>query len=367
MRDLLSAEVTLTDKRDIAGVVGHYKNKGLFTHAFVARGRLADTKPFFIYKDYADSDDIFDLASLTKALVVTPLLFRWRSRTGLSFDQTVGEWLGSVSLALDPRIKELSVRRLLAHTSGLPAWRNFWMCWLDRAPPGLKKNKEELLIHEIDVLRRAAADISGTSNQVYSDIGFIVLGLLIEAVSGQSLDKQFDDFCVRDLQLGSGNSVLGFPGSRPDMQAFISTGICLIRGRQLRGEVHDENCAALGGVTGHAGLFGTGESVCAFISALAQSSVGRRLLAENAAARQLPLQIPANEGLLGWRQAATVNSLPFGNGAAMGHLGFTGCAFWVWPETGEYVTLLTNRVISGRTSPEISAMRREVFTVLAAL
>jgi CubicO group peptidase (beta-lactamase class C family) len=365
MRVLLSAEVALTDKRDIAGVVGHYKNKGLFTHAFVARGRLADAKPFFIYKDYADSDDIFDLASLTKALVMTPLLFRWRDRSGLRFDQTVGDWLGRVSLALDQRIKDLSVRRLLAHTSGLPAWRNFWMCWLDRASPSTNKN--DLLKHELEVLSRAAADISGTSGQNYSDIGFVVLGLLMEAVAGESLDKLFDDFCVNDLNLASRGYVLGFPRSHPEMRAFISTGMCLIRGRQLRGEVHDENCAALGGVTGHAGLFGSGESVCAYISALAQSSVGRCLLAENAAARQLPLQIPVNEGLLGWRQAATVNSLPFGNGAAMGHLGFTGCAFWVWPETGEYVTLLTNRVISGRTSPEISAMRREVFTVLAAL
>ena len=351
---------------DIPNIVASYKSKGLFTHAFVARGRLADLSPYYVHKDFADAADVFDLASLTKALVTTPLLFRWRDRCGLTFEQSVGEWLGAAPLALDARLKALTVRDLLMHTAGLPAWRNFWICRLDDRTNERDINRDLLLSHEMLTLNRVAESFAKGGASVYSDVGFIILGLLLEAASGQDLDQQFKDLCAADLGLNADGLRLGFPRSNPHFDAFISTGTCLIRGRELRGEVHDENCAALGGVAGHAGLFGTGEAVCSFISSLGRAVVGQRLFAENAHARQLPLQIPANEALLGWRQATTPSSLPFGQGAAMGHMGFTGCAFWLWPEIGEYVTLLTNRVISGRTSPEITAMRHDIFKALAA-
>ena len=352
---------------DIPSIVAGYKKKGLFTHAFVARGRLTDTSPYYVHKDFADAADVFDLASLTKALVTTPLLFCLRDLRGLTFEQSVGDWLGGANLALDPRLKLLTMRDLLRHTSGLPAWRNFWICRLEGRMDHKLINKENLLTHQLITLGRAADSIVKSDVSLYSDVGFIILGLLLEAVSGQELDQQFRDFCAAELGLNADTFSLGFPRSSPHLESFISTGSCLIRQREVRGEVHDENCAALGGVTGHAGLFGTGEAVCGFLSSLAKSSVGQRLLTENAEARQLPRQTPANEALLGWRQGTTPSSLPFGQGAAMGHMGFTGCAFWLWPEAGEYVTLLTNRVISGRISPEITAMRHDVFTALAAL
>ena len=124
--------------------------------------------------------------------------------------------------------------------------------------------------------------------------------------------------------------------------------------------MHDENCFSLGGFTGHAGLFATGPSVGVLLKSGASLPVFASFMAENAN----HLAKSSKTGLLGLRRGDDSGSLPFGGGSSMGHLGFTGTAFWVQPNLGRYAVLLTNRVASGRISAEIQPFRGRIMELI---
>jgi CubicO group peptidase (beta-lactamase class C family) len=347
--------------KEIAQIFAKYRESGLFTHAYAAFGALADKAPSFVFKELPEGRDVFDLASLTKALVTTVQAFQLKDAGKLAFEQTLDDWLGPDKVADLPReLQKLTVKSLLRHDSGLPAWRNFWINHLGVESSDRTANLTRSRYRMVEVLNRSALPLRPEQGQVYSDVGFILLGLAIERATGENQMTLFDGILPAGVELGFGPQL-------ENPQRIVSTGDCKLRGKTLFGDVHDENCAALAGVAGHAGLFGTGDAVAAFLHHLSTTSYGRRLLTENAACRVLPVGNPPNEALLGWRQGADPSSLPFGNGASIGHMGFTGVAFWVCPDSGHYAILLTNRVISGRLKPGIAAMRREVFTALETL
>ena len=349
----------------LASIFEHHLRNELFTHAYCARGVLSSDQPLVEHFHQPDGKDVFDLASLTKALVTTPLVFAASIRRGLAIEGTVGDWLDGRVSGLDDRLNKLKISDLLAHKSGLPAWRNFWICNL-----GVRKSVEladSLSRSErvFEVLNRTSSAINTKQVDVYSDVGFILLGYVLEKIYEHDLDQLFEDFLRYELALPDLD--LGFLGRKFSPPRMVPTGFCSIRQRVLCGEVHDENCASLGGVAGHAGVFGTGRAIAHFLHALAGSEIGKTLLSSNADARLLPVSELPNASLQGWRQGADPSSSPFGAGAAIGHLGFTGVGFWLWPETQEYAMLLTNRVVSGRNQPGIAQMRREVFSELARI
>jgi CubicO group peptidase (beta-lactamase class C family) len=294
---------------------------------------LGDPASDEVHEDYADRRRVFDLASLTKALVTTPLAFKVGATDG-----TVGSLLGEKAHDLRPELRALTLKSLLRHESGLPAWRNFYVC---RTPL-------------VEGLNRAADAIDAKKPQVYSDIGFLLLGLVIERLGGAGLATQFDQLATPGLHYATRLANLA--------DDAITTGYCAIRQRQLVGEVHDENCWSLGGETAHAGVFGSGPALVAYLRQFAATDLGRRVISANAAARGEP----PNQPCMGWRQGADQTASGFHGGAAMGHMGFTGTAFWLYPETGEYAMLLTNRIVSARVNPAISAMRRAVFTAFGS-
>lgn len=341
-------------------------DEGLYTHAYAAYGRLAGPAPTHELLVAPDGRDVFDLASMTKALVATPLIFAEIEAGRLTLDQTLGEWLESAGVRggqLDPRLLGLTVRSLLRHESGLPAWRNFWINHLGVVPDADLGRPELKNARMLTVFNRAAAELKPNPTSVYSDVGFLLLGYVMELIGKADLAVQFEAF-LASLGLASQELPLGYgPRLAPGLHAArtVPTAHCALRRRLLQGEVHDENCASLGGVTAHAGLFGSGRGVARYLAALASSRVGRRLLADNAAARREP----PNDPLLGWRQGADPSSETFGDGMAMGHMGFVGTAFWVCPGRADYAIFLTNRVTSGRMRPGIAAARREVFRALA--
>jgi CubicO group peptidase (beta-lactamase class C family) len=217
-----------------------------------------------------DNRDVFDLASLTKALVTTPLAIWFCQRASHELNSSsLNAVFGCTAVeSLWPEAGKISLADLLRHESGLPAWRNFYVeC------EGQRQTIEDVLTR----LGKAPAQ-NGTPKDVYSDIGFILLGRLLEKAGGNKLIEQWWEAC--DQEGIKSARKLGWQGSLTPRHA-ISTGYCPVRQKNLVGEVHDENCWALGGFAGHAGLFGAGQDVEAFLKDLWSTSAGQDVFQAN--------------------------------------------------------------------------------------
>lgn len=330
----------------IEQLLANARAEGLLTHASIVCGSLDRVDPDYAYDHLPGKRDIFDLASLTKALVTTPLVFDLIASNRITLATTIGEWLGPKACDLSSKLQQLKVSELLRHETGLPAWRNLWTEPQD-------PDREARLV---TMLNRVASHQGDRTKSVYSDVGFLLLGLALTRSAGKNLSVQFEA-----LSQAAGPTALRY--GNPDVSRAVPTSYCAVRGRQLLGEVHDENCWALGGITAHAGLFGTARDVARYLVDLVKSRHGKALVDSNAA----QVKAPPNEPLMGWRQGADPSSETFGEGRSMGHMGFPGVAFWVCPTTRAYAIFLSNRVIGGRTRPGIAALRRAVFSELNLL
>ena len=321
-----------------------YQASGLYTHVYVACGFLDAAENSFEFSLLPDGRDVFDLSSLTKALVTTPLvLWRVDEKGGDVKKTLVSQVFGSRVVAeAGAREHDHTVAAFLRHETGLPAWRNYYVfCGSDRQKPE-------------DVLARVVT--SGSAADLYSDVGFITLGQFLEKNSGKSILMQWrEQLAIKGIHVSDG---LG--GSQElAKKRMISSGYCPVRKRELLGEVHDENCWALGGYTGHAGLFGSGVGVSSFLRSLWQAKEGQPVFDLNFSESQ-----SSGESLMGWRKGRDESAKTFASGRGCGHLGFTGTAFWVDPITRSYAVVLTNRIISSRISPAIKKFRAEAFSTL---
>ncbi len=321
--------------------------QGYFTAAYVESGFLDQGEPALRYFT-STSGTIFDLASLTKALVTGPLVHLMLKAENLDVKAPLAAWAPK-DISLPVGLLQLSTEEVLGHVSGLPAWWNFWMHHLGTLP---KPDRTEALSLMETVLHRIP--IGTEKKDVYSDVGYILLGYLLEKKQGKSLKPWLAETLSEPL------------GYAPDLNlppaSYIPTGFCRIRERELRGEVHDENCAAFGGISGHAGLFGSGPAVSEYLKAFLRDSLGVQYFEANEKARRET----SRQGLLGMDRGDGRSAAPFANGQSMGHLGFTGTAFWLEWSSKKYGIFLTNRVISGRVSPRITEIRRQVFQLLDA-
>ena len=262
----------------------------------------------------------YDLASLTKVLCTVPLLLDRVARGLLDPRAPLRELLPEAAwMQPAPSLADARLIELVTHTSGLPAWQPFYTLGLDRATLLAK------------VLQAPLADTHGRI--VYSDLGYILLGHLLERHAGRPLEEQAAELYRR---LGLADQ-LGF---EPKGEC-APTERCPWRGRLLRGEVHDENASAMGGVSGHAGLFGTLEGVVGFAKALLElpAPVLDYLAREHARGED------GERRGFGWMLA-----FPGWSGGdlcssrTVGHTGFTGTGLWVDLERGRRTVLLTNRV-----------------------
>ena len=244
-----------------------------------------------------------------------------------------------------PNLGDATVLQCVTHTSGLPAWSPLYTSGLDRAT---------LLAHVLHSrLERAPGEIQ------YSDLGFIVLGYLLERLHGQRLDV-LAHHLYRRLNL---DHTLAFASELPtdSSVAIAPTENCPWRGRVLRGEVHDENAAALDGIAGHAGLFGTLRGVCGYIRAMVEcrlhSAAALAYLADEHARAAPPSLERRGFGWVlmhaGWSGGDLMSA------RSIGHTGFTGTGLWIDLERGRYSVLLTNRVCPSRhTDSRIVQLRR---------
>ncbi len=291
------------------------------------------------------ADTVFDLASLTKVVATLPALLHLAARAGVGLDEPVRRYLPAFN---GPGKDEVTVRQLLLHTSGLPVSGKYHQRLRDPAEIRAAALAEPLVARPGTVC-------------CYSDVGFIMLGELAAAVSGGRLDE-----LVRDVVCAP----LGMTATRylpPASWAARAAATEPVRGRAKVGVVHDETAALMGGVSGHAGLFGTAADLARYASAWA----GDGWLADGLRAEALRCQTDGLGGRrgLGWGLRGDVWD-NMGDGwpaSGAGHTGFTGTSLSVDPRTGLWAVLLTNAVHFGR-GPEHSVvgLRKQVHAAVAA-
>ncbi len=311
-------------------------------------------------------DTIFDLASLTKPIVTATSLMLLAAEGRVDLDDPVAKVLPPFG----ERGKEaVTIRSLLTHTSGLKPWRPFHEALLERE----RKKGERLLGTPaakeavLERIYRGALVHEPGEAAVYGDLDFILLGAIVETVSGQPLDefaaaRIFAPLGMTDtrfVRVGDGAPEL----SDALRRRFAATENCPWRGRVLWGEVHDPNAWAMGGVAGHAGLFATAGDVMRFAQAVidvwhARSDVFPREWLVRFLTRS---DAPANTTwALGW-DTPTPGASSAGryfSPTSVGHLGFTGTSLWIDLEREAAVVMLTNRVhlVAKRSKFELRAI-----------
>jgi beta-glucosidase-like glycosyl hydrolase/CubicO group peptidase (beta-lactamase class C family) len=305
---------------------------------------------------------IYDMASLTKVVVTSTSAMMLVQQKRLDLDAPVERYLPEFSAAAksDPNPSwraRITVRMLMLHDSGLPAHRDFYK-EAKGHDPVLAKILAEPLVHE-----------PGTQVE-YSDLGFILLGEIIERLTGETLEQFAKGHIFAPL--GMSDTMYNPPAA---LRARIApTELDTdFRKRLLRGEVHDENAFAFGGVSGNAGLFSTASDVAAFAQILLNGGIyaHHRLLAratiQEFTARQV---IGDSSRTLGWDVPTPPNSAAghYFSPSAYGHTGFTGTSLWIDPERDLFVVLLTNRVNPTRANEQIRLARPAIHdAILQAL
>jgi CubicO group peptidase (beta-lactamase class C family) len=275
----------------------------------------------------------------------------------LELDRPLGEYLGSKNHGGD-----ITPRHLLTHSSGLPAHEELWHRRdLKRAGDGSladKKRVAEYLLHLSEKAQSPAKTVP-----TYSDLGFILLGILIERLAGKGLEASFYEMVERCSINGLYSQAL--IGQQGLDASCAPTGWCPHRKRMLRAEVHDMNAWFLGGFAGHAGLFGTIEAVTEFLARLLASFKGCE--ANSSPASQDMVKRFWTPGTAKKSPWALGFDLPSSKGSSagrhfskrsVGHLGYTGTSFWIDLERGIGMVLLTNRTFPMDTPASRQAIKK---------
>ena len=287
---------------------------------------------------------LWDLASLTKVVGMTSAMMQLVEQGKVDLDapaqRYLPEWQGTNK-------EKVTVRDLITHRSGLPAFKTYYK--LNLSPDSTLRL---FFATPLDTLPRV--------RMVYSDIGAILLGKIVERVSGQRLDQYlaqhvFGPLGMTDTQYRPDSSLLSriAPTERDPW-----------RGRLVHGEVHDENAYALGGISGHAGLFSTAHDLSRLAQAYLNGGTldGARFVKASTIRQFTTVEDSTfSSRALGWDTPSDRSSAGhFIERPAFGHTGFTGTSLWIAPQHDLYVLLLTNRVNPTRERSGIGRVRVQV-------
>ena len=275
------------------------------------------------------TESIYDLASLTKVVGTTTALMILFDEGKVHLDDPVSKYIPEFSGGEKDLV---TLRLLLEHRSGLPAGRDLWR-----------------IAHSPDEARQAVIETPLTYHPdqfyEYSDLGADMLGFVVEAASGQRLDQFLADHVWKPL----GMDDTFFKPADSLRDRIAPTEVNPPRGYPLRGEVHDENAFALGGIAGHAGLFSTAADLSVFAQMMLNGGQygGTRIIADSTVG--LFTTRAARTRALGWDTCAGDGSCgKYLSERAYGHTGFTGTSLWIDPDRDMFVILLTNRVHAAR-------------------
>ena len=283
---------------------------------------------------------IFDLASLTKVVATTTAVMRLQESGRLRLDDPVQSYLPGF---LGEGKEEVTIRHLLEHRSGLRAFLSL---------PDLAETSEEAkrLVLEEGLRWRPGGRVE------YSDLNAMLLGWVVEAASGETLDEYVQSQISRGM--GLPQTMYRPPRSLRSRMAPVG----LWRGHVIAGELHDQNAVKLGGVSGHAGLYSTGTDLARFAQILLAGGRGPE---GDSLFRQNTIDLFTTRGAgnrtLGWEARDTTdeaNTGRFLSRRAYGHGGYTGTSIWIDPELDLFIIILTNRVFAPRTRRSITTLKR---------
>lgn len=272
-------------------------------------------------------ETLWDLASLTKVVATTPVAMRLVERGVLDLDLRIADVFGEFG---DADRRSITVRNLLLHNSGLPA----------------SLPTDQIGEVRLAALNQALVYPTG-ADTVYSDVGFILLGFVLEALCRAPLDELVDAEVL---------GVLGMEGTlfRPVQWKDRCAPTEVFVGVAIQGSVHDPTAAAMGGVAGHAGLFSTVGDMARFAQAMLRFELASPLVTELFTTRVSPESSRA----LGWDTPSPGSSAGSRFGPrSYGHTGFTGTSLWIDPDQDLFAVLLTNRVYPTRANLGIKDLR----------
>jgi CubicO group peptidase (beta-lactamase class C family) len=310
-------------------------------------GKTIFEKPFghFTYVQNSTKvklNTIYDLASLTKVLATTTGAMICIDKRLFSLNDEVSRYIPSFA---SNRKEKITIKNLLLHNSGLAAWKKYY-----------EKNlsKEKIL----DDIYKSEPEFEPGTKTLYSDLGMIVLGKVIEEVS----NKSFDEFCNEEIfnPLKMNDTFFNPPDSLKD-RIPPTENDNYWRMKIIRGEVHDENASLLGGVAGHAGLFSTTADIAKLLEMLMNNGYenGDQLIKKETVELFTSKKSSKNKRLLGWDLKSEKGSSAgnkFSN-ESFGHTGFTGTSIWIDPARNLFVVFLTNRVYPSRENKMILQVR----------
>lgn len=279
--------------------------------------------------------DIYDLASITKVIATTSAVMKLVDQKKLSLDDKVVDHLpafrGNQKKHFDQK-SATTIRHLMTHTAGLPPFRQYYL---------MKDDAKARL----DSVMNTEPTIGLGKKTIYSDVGLITLGKMVEAVAGVPLDSLVDSLIFDPL--GMGSTYYNPPKERA--KRIVPTEYSDLYGELIRGYVHDENAHSLGGVAGHAGLFSTASDLAIFSQMMLNGGIyGWKRIFKEETIKLFTSRANIVEGSsrsLGWDSPeGKASGGVYLSESSFGHTGYTGTSLWIDPENDMFVILLTNAV-----------------------
>jgi serine-type D-Ala-D-Ala carboxypeptidase len=311
-------------------------------------------------------DTIYDVASLTKPLATTVAIMQLVKERKLRLDDRVSRFFPNFSVHGKQLI---TFRQLLSHSSGLPAWRPYYQEILQRETQegrvsflGTRSAREYVYTF---LLREELAFLPG-QKAVYSDLGFMLLGAVVEEISGLEFDQYCQEKIFRPLELYDTFFINLEKKRRLGLKLqearFAPTEQCSWRKRVLCAEVHDDNAYAMGGVAGHAGMFSTIADLDRLVHCLVACYHGVHPFLPASIVREfwkIDGRVNESTWALGWDTPSPQHSSAgdLFSSHSVGHLGFTGTSVWIDLEREMHVIVLSNRVHPRRDNEKIKSFR----------
>jgi CubicO group peptidase (beta-lactamase class C family) len=313
-------------------------------------------------------DTVFDLSSLTKPLATTIAVMMLARDGKMRLDDRVTRFFHNFGVHGKAYV---TFRQLLAHCSGLAAWRPFYQQIAEVEKSGkvnfmASRGAKEFVYEEI---HRERPEYAPGGNFLYSDLNFMLLGEMVEQVGGGSLNRFCREKIFRALDLRATDfidiSLVRTRRLEPVPEMFAPTSVCAVRKRLLVGEVDDENAFAMGGVAGHAGLFSPVREVDRIAHELLRCHAGKSDFLPQKIVREFWTRdktVQRSTWALGWDSPSPEYSSSgrYFSPEAVGHLGFTGTSIWIEPARAISVVILTNRVHPRRDNQAIREFRPKI-------